>query len=638
MGHTLRIGSITLLLVVLLFNPRSTLAQADIDLAVHYVEGTPINNEIAYNVNVYLSVVDNNGNPIKDLTKESFTVTEDSQKVDITSIGLVEDEPINLVLVMDTSGSMSGTGITAAKNAASNFVSGLDDEDKVALVTFDDTVQTRINFTTNQRSVNDQIASIEVNRNAGTCLYDAAYQAIQMVSTLPSGRRALVLFTDGKDETPSGKICSRFTIDDVIGLASAGGTRTPIYTLGLGLQIDASTLQRLSELTGGHYLYSPDASQLESTFQLLSDQLRSQYVLKYKSVASPGAHTLAVNASNGSAQDNDTRNFLLPALLPQMTFLSPNEGETVGDEMKVAVALQGQGATIDRVEFKINNKLAGVDDTTPYDVEVDLTKYLEGSLTVSAIAYGSDNSELASKSITIIRRSTASIPSTSAPESEPTESAEPYNTIVIVGGGLATLGLITILILVFVIVRQRGQERVSDKKHEPPSQPRSQPRKEPVVSGVDADRTMDSYGEDSEALGSLTIEASDDPSMVGYRFEITSSLVTLGRSADNDINFPKDNPVSRRHAEIFERNGKLFVKEVETMDSSGVYSPPKYGTFVNETPLGSDAVALNTGDEIQLGKRLRLKFEAYKKAENDESLTYDDMDPSDDPDKTQDSF
>jgi pSer/pThr/pTyr-binding forkhead associated (FHA) protein len=124
--------------------------------------------------------------------------------------------------------------------------------------------------------------------------------------------------------------------------------------------------------------------------------------------------------------------------------------------------------------------------------------------------------------------------------------------------------------------------------------------------------------------------------MIGLRIELTSSLTTLGRSADNDINFPKDNPVSRRHAEIFERDRKVFLREVESMDSGGGYKPPKYGTFVNDIPLGSNPAELRTGDEIRLGKRVLLKFEAYEKMEVDDAKTYDDVMPDEDPDKTMD--
>ena len=92
--------SIFIFVIIFAF-PLSTFAQSSVDLAVNFVEGTPAKDKIAYDVNVYLSVVDSAGNPIKELTAENFTVSEDSQQVDIESVELVSDEPINLVLVLD---------------------------------------------------------------------------------------------------------------------------------------------------------------------------------------------------------------------------------------------------------------------------------------------------------------------------------------------------------------------------------------------------------------------------------------------------------------------------------------------------------------------------------------------------------
>ena len=228
-----RFGTIITLLLALLLAPGTILAQSTVDLAVHYVEGAPVENEIAYNVNVYLSAVGGTGNPIKDLTANSFTVTEDSQKVEVQSLELAENEPISIALVMDTSGSMAGTKINDAKTAASNFISSLEDNDQAAFLTFDEIIKPQTDFTSDRGTIRDRIALIDANPGAGTCLYDAAYQAVQLASTLPSGRRAVILFTDGVDETSTGgRACSVHTTDDVINLASEGGTRTPIYTLG----------------------------------------------------------------------------------------------------------------------------------------------------------------------------------------------------------------------------------------------------------------------------------------------------------------------------------------------------------------------------------------------------------------------
>jgi pSer/pThr/pTyr-binding forkhead associated (FHA) protein len=158
----------------------------------------------------------------------------------------------------------------------------------------------------------------------------------------------------------------------------------------------------------------------------------------------------------------------------------------------------------------------------------------------------------------------------------------------------------------------------------------------PVYRSVEEPRRAASPEVESDVLGALTILASDDSSLVGHRFEITTTLVTLGRSADNDLNFPGDKPVSRHHAEIYQIKGKLYLREVEMADASGMAKPPKYGTFLNQSPMGPEPALLKTGDEIQLGKRVRLRFEAYGRAGDEDERTYDDMTASaDDLDRTQ---
>jgi VWFA-related protein len=600
-------------------------AQSTMDLVVHFVEGAPAEQDVSYDVNVYLSVVDAVGSPIKDLTSESFTVVEDSQKVEITDLTLVSDDPVNVVLVLDTSGSMGGTGINSAKTAASNFVAGLGNEDRVAVITFDNTIKSQIDFTTDHNAARDRIALVEVVRGSGTCLHDAAYQAIQTAATLPSGRRAVILFTDGVDETPNGAVCSSHTADDVINIASAGGTRAPVYTLGMGNQVNQNGLKRIAELTGGRSLYSPDPSQLDAMFIRLSDQLRFQYKLTYKSVSGPGAHTLAVSASHLNAKDSDTRNFLLPAMPTRVSFTSPREGAEVSGITKLGVALSGQGDTIGKVAFEINDEEVGSDDKTPYEVEVDLEAYSPGDLTVTAIVYGTTGAELTRNTITITAKKgeIAVLPTpTSTPKLE-------VRTSVIIGSGIGFLIIITAAIIAFFIIRRRRHEKEMDD-----AWAKAQSNDiSPVSTGMD-ERTFDGWEPGPDALGMLIITASDDATMIGHRFEITKGLVKLGRSADNDINFPKDNPVSRHHVQIVEKNGGLYVSEIQSVDSSGISKPPTYGTFLNESELGVDPVLLQSGDEIRLGKRVRLKFESAGRIKDTDSVTYDGLISQEDDDRT----
>ena len=222
------------IIILILGVTQPALAQSSIDVVVHYVEGRPAAGQMAYDIVAYVSVADGTGNPINDLMSADFALTEDSQKVDLLSADLASDDPINLVLVLDTSGTMTGPGISAAKAAASNFISGLAAGDRVAIVTFDDSARTIIDFTTDHNAASNELQLVDATRNAGTCMYDAAYQAVQMTATVPSGRRAVILFTDGVDEKSGGGTCSVHTPEDVINLATEGGTRTPIYTLGMG--------------------------------------------------------------------------------------------------------------------------------------------------------------------------------------------------------------------------------------------------------------------------------------------------------------------------------------------------------------------------------------------------------------------
>jgi hypothetical protein len=213
-------------------------------------------------------------------------------------------------------------------------------------------------------------------------------------------------------------------------------------------------------------------------------------------------------------------------------------------------------------------------------------------------------------------------------------AAEKNSPIVYTAVILSVLSILTIGVLLSILMRQQKQAKIMEivGDHEdilPPMQGI------PIYQKMSEPRKAVTPEPEPDALGALTIEASDDSSLIGHRFEITASLITLGRSADNDINFPNDKPVSRHHAEIYQIGEKLYLRDVETPDSTGTARPPKYGTLLNQVPMGADPAVLKTGDEIQLGNRVRLKFESYRRDMEAEALTYDDLSDPEDLDRTQ---
>ena len=629
-----RIWLSALILVVILAFPISAFAQTSLDLAVHFVEGTPAQNEIAYDMSVYLSVVDSAGNPIKDLTAENITISEDSQQVDIDSIDLVSNEPINLVLVLDISGTMSGPGITAAKDAASNFIVGLAEGDRVAVITFNDEITTIIDYTTDHQAARDQITMVDAKRNAGTCLYDAAYQAVQMSASLPSGRRAVILLTDGVDEKADRSICSTHTQDDVINLASSDSTRVPVFALGLGQKIDEKILERQASMTGGRYLHTPENSQLGAMFNRLAELLRSQYILRYTSVAGPGAHTLAVSANYLNATDNDIRNFLLPALPTRASITSLEDGQDVSGTQTIEVTVAGGGKLVESVAFQIDGETVGSDKSTPYQQDVDFSAFENGPADLTVIVYGEENAELTRDTISITVKDGTGLTSTPTDGDVAVgDNDDNKETNWVLWGGI--LGFVAIVagIVIFFVLKQRREEKERDAAWE-----RSQSMDDSPDGEMD-DRTIDEWEPSINALGMLTVENSDDPALIGQRFEISKPLTTLGRKADNDIFFPKDTPVSRYHAKIEERDSGLFLSEVESTGKDGSLKTPTFGTYLNDEAL-TDPVLLESNDEIRIGKRVRLRFEAAGVAFKGEDITYDGFDEEDDDDndseKTQD--
>jgi VWFA-related protein len=651
-----------LLLIPILFASWTNAAQAQsaIVLVAHYVEVNSLNDGISYNIDIYLSVLESDV-LVTGLQQEAFAIQEDGQKVDIQGLRLLTEEPVNIVLVLDTSANMSGPEMTDARSAAIAFISRLKPDDRLALVTYGVSAKNQVDeLTTDHGKIVDIINNkIVATREASTCLYDAVHSALKMFTPQPAGSRAVVLLTNGRDETAAGANCSDHTADEVIANASEGELRAPLYVIALGIEDDTEDdlknveiLRGFANGTGGMYRDLSSSSTLANTVDDLSTLFRAQYILTYTSTSVPGPHNVLVSINSPNqpiALGSDTRNFPLPPLSPHIAFNSPLDGETIGDILKIVVSLATQGdAVVERVAFDVNGAREGEDDTKPYEIELDAKKYPAGQMTITATAYGANNTELARSSINVVRAEavvvetaptdeTIPLSHTPAPNNTPAAS---NNLVVFMAIALGGLSILAIGVLIFYLLRQQKQSVIRELENYVGSDD-ALPHMQgiPAYRKVEEDRKAFQPEADPDVLGALTIEASDDPTLVGHRFEITASLVTLGRSADNDLNFPNDKPVSRHHAEIYQISGKLYLREVEMADASGAAKPPKYGTFLNQIPMGPDPAQLRNGDEIQLGKRVRLRFESHLRDMNGEALTYDEDDENrtattDDVDKT----
>ncbi len=159
-------------------------------------------------VSLPVVVSDRNGRRVTNLTKDDFQVYEDGVLQDIAGFGLT-DEPISLVLAIDTSGSVEGQ-LGRMQDEAIKFVNLLHPDDSVAIMSFAEDVQLLGDFTID-RTRNER-AIKETRHSTCTKIYEAVWLAFEQVLKPVQEKKALVLFTDG-DDTASQKATREETIE-----------------------------------------------------------------------------------------------------------------------------------------------------------------------------------------------------------------------------------------------------------------------------------------------------------------------------------------------------------------------------------------------------------------------------------------
>ncbi len=148
-------------------------------------------------VTIPLSVMDRDGRYIPNLRKEDFRLWEEGEEQEVAYFSSV-DKPFSLVLMIDTSAS-TRFRLEEIQDAAITFVGQLRPDDQVMVVSFDERVRVLSEFTSNRARLRDAIRQTETG--GGTRMYDAVDMVFNQRLNRISGRKAVVLFTDGVDTT-----------------------------------------------------------------------------------------------------------------------------------------------------------------------------------------------------------------------------------------------------------------------------------------------------------------------------------------------------------------------------------------------------------------------------------------------------
>jgi VWFA-related protein len=280
--------------------PLTVVAQGATQVLINYPELAEEGDGLG--LGLYFNITDTTGHVVTNAEVQSARILlDDGTGYDAT----VEKptSPIYIALVLDASGSMAGAA-QAMRQAAIDAVNSAPEEALFAVIRFNASIDQLTDFTADRNQAINAIGEVQPINLSGTCLYDATFRAIELLGQSPPGRRAIILFTDGKDETAQGTPCSQHVFSDVVSLASQPTSRVPIHAIGLSggnSAINAAELRDLASSTGGLAAIG-DQSTLGSLFGQIMDALKAQWLAHAVVYPTQGNHTaqLLVTLSDGS--------------------------------------------------------------------------------------------------------------------------------------------------------------------------------------------------------------------------------------------------------------------------------------------------------------------------------------------------
>jgi Ca-activated chloride channel homolog len=148
-------------------------------------------------INVTATVSDGHGRFVSGLRQDDFRVYEDGQPRPITHF-TSERVPVSLGIVLDTSGSMAGDKMMAARQALQRFLFDLlGPDDEVFLYRFDSRPERLVGWTSDRERIASEIRRIQPR--GATTLYDAVAEAVPLAASGRHRKKALLIISDGND-------------------------------------------------------------------------------------------------------------------------------------------------------------------------------------------------------------------------------------------------------------------------------------------------------------------------------------------------------------------------------------------------------------------------------------------------------
>jgi len=257
-------------------------------------------------VDLFFTVKNKNGELVPHLTKDQCTFLEDKVPQTLKSFVAETNQPLTLGILLDTSGSQQRV-LPLEQDAGSQFLQQtLRSKDEAFLLSFDVNIDLLQDFTNSPRLLARAMNKAEINTAGGngaagipgagggtiptigdpkgTLLYDAIYEASNVKLNQETGRKAMIILTDGEDEGSEHKIGQAIAAaerNNIIVYVILIADRAMYWSQGEGYY-GYGYAKRISDETGGRIIdVGNNGDKLRAAFQQIQDELRTQYVASY---------------------------------------------------------------------------------------------------------------------------------------------------------------------------------------------------------------------------------------------------------------------------------------------------------------------------------------------------------------------
>ncbi len=253
-------------------------------------------------VNMTVSVRNPDSTAIRGLTEEHLMVYEDGYRVNYVSVKDLSDDtrPVYLMMAVDSSKSISEKWLAVLKKAAARVVADAGPAVHMALYRFNDRVTFLSSFTRDKKHLEEKIKTIQ-RHGKYTHLYDCIYDSLDMLSAVENNRKAVVVFTDGRDDG------SNLVSDDIIQFARDTGV--PVFFVVPNQDAKTTQTGRIARFTGGRTIKVSPNADTGNLYSMLVRTIVNRYQVKYRTMApaNGAAHQVEVRLKYDVLRDRDVK-------------------------------------------------------------------------------------------------------------------------------------------------------------------------------------------------------------------------------------------------------------------------------------------------------------------------------------------